>query len=549
MRFTVLLCAWMLLLPVFALCQTPDEVVLPGYATSMKYLNDQIMGDTTATGARVNANRTYVLKRNEIYIVVSSIRNAAWKLRIRAEAGTGKKPVVYTFKNPSTNAYIGMQFDVRGDLWLKNIAFVGWSTLATDLSVMPPRIIQVNSTGNTVEVDSCVLVGTRAATIETPSATKRLQVTNTTFAQSGNLFATNIGNGRPIDCRNVSIDSVIVRNCTFLDGTDRILRHYSSIGALKYVFFDHNTIANSLSMHGCLGLGIVGEKVIITNNLFVDNFVLGNDSSDAVRLSEFGDTKEKGPSGAYRMTFVGSVPDTAGQAVLTQWIVRNNYYAVSSAVQTWYNSKSSLSIGNLVPLTWHINKKLGADSVNAFKKESITFNKLTRYLVPFATWYYDPNGANKQKVNTGFTSAIDFDRNEWNFYTDTLDLRYQTTAQAYTGADNGQPAGSLMWWKMLLTGVEKDADQNIPQSFSLAQNYPNPFNPNTKISFSLPASGRILLKVFNVLGQEVRTLVDAHYLAGKYEVEFDAGALSSGVYIYSLTSGNSIASKKMTLVK
>jgi len=88
-----------------------------------------------------------------------------------------------------------------------------------------------------------------------------------------------------------------------------------------------------------------------------------------------------------------------------------------------------------------------------------------------------------------------------------------------------------------------------PTKFSLEQNYPNPFNPSTKISWQAPVSGWQTLKVYDVLGNEVATLVNEEKPAGNYEVEFDASNLSSGVYFYILKAGDFIQSKKMILMK
>ncbi|MBE0569983.1 MAG: T9SS type A sorting domain-containing protein [Ignavibacteriaceae bacterium] len=88
-----------------------------------------------------------------------------------------------------------------------------------------------------------------------------------------------------------------------------------------------------------------------------------------------------------------------------------------------------------------------------------------------------------------------------------------------------------------------------PKEFVLYQNYPNPFNPNTVISYQLPVSGDVILKVYDVLGNEVATLVDEYKPAGMYEVEFNASALPSGVYFYQLKTGNYIQTKKMVLMK
>lgn len=106
--------------------------------------------------------------------------------------------------------------------------------------------------------------------------------------------------------------------------------------------------------------------------------------------------------------------------------------------------------------------------------------------------------------------------------------------------------------------VGMDNEDAIPTTFSLSQNYPNPFNPTTKIKFAIPAVGNGLssfrnnlavIKVFDVLGREITTLVNEYKPAGTYEVEFDGSALSSGIYFYQLKSDSYILTKKMNLIK
>jgi beta-glucanase (GH16 family) len=91
--------------------------------------------------------------------------------------------------------------------------------------------------------------------------------------------------------------------------------------------------------------------------------------------------------------------------------------------------------------------------------------------------------------------------------------------------------------------------QSILKSFKLFQNYPNPFNPNTSIKYSIFAQSYALLKIFNVLGKEISTLVNKDKPAGIYQVNFDASNLPSGVYFYKLSAGNFVETKKMILLK
>jgi hypothetical protein len=97
------------------------------------------------------------------------------------------------------------------------------------------------------------------------------------------------------------------------------------------------------------------------------------------------------------------------------------------------------------------------------------------------------------------------------------------------------------------TDVENEA--SLPKDFELSQNYPNPFNPNTTINYKLPISGQITLKVYNILGDEVATLVNEEKPAGSYEVNFNSEKLASGTYFYKLQAGSFIETKKMILLK
>jgi Ice-binding-like/Secretion system C-terminal sorting domain len=94
-----------------------------------------------------------------------------------------------------------------------------------------------------------------------------------------------------------------------------------------------------------------------------------------------------------------------------------------------------------------------------------------------------------------------------------------------------------------------EVDFNAPKNFELSQNYPNPFNPSTTIRFNLSEAGIVKLMIFNILGQEIRTLVNEFKESGVHTINFDAGEFSSGMYIYKLEAGNFVQTRKMTLLK
>ena len=85
-------------------------------------------------------------------------------------------------------------------------------------------------------------------------------------------------------------------------------------------------------------------------------------------------------------------------------------------------------------------------------------------------------------------------------------------------------------------------------AFHLEQNYPNPFNPTSTIRYSIPKQSFVTLKVYNILGQEVATLVNAVRKAGSYSIVFNASTIPSGVYVYTLATDEFVSTKKMTLI-
>jgi len=94
-----------------------------------------------------------------------------------------------------------------------------------------------------------------------------------------------------------------------------------------------------------------------------------------------------------------------------------------------------------------------------------------------------------------------------------------------------------------------EVDYETVKEYSLSQNFPNPFNPSTEISFSLAKSGNVTLKVYNILGSEVATLVSGFMEAGKHSVKFNANNFTSGVYLYTIKADNFNSTRKMILMK
>ncbi|HZW40144.1 MAG TPA: T9SS type A sorting domain-containing protein [Ignavibacteriaceae bacterium] len=143
-------------------------------------------------------------------------------------------------------------------------------------------------------------------------------------------------------------------------------------------------------------------------------------------------------------------------------------------------------------------------------------------------------GPTNQNSYNGFGYQVDFDNGNF-------------IVGSPFDSDNKLYGGAVYLFQPNITSIK---DENkIINIFDIQQNYPNPFNPTTTISYSLSKSGSTTLKVFDILGREIITLVNEEKPAGSYTVEFNASNLSSGIYFYSLTSGSFTMNKKMILMK
>ncbi len=142
---------------------------------------------------------------------------------------------------------------------------------------------------------------------------------------------------------------------------------------------------------------------------------------------------------------------------------------------------------------------------------------------------YDPDNSGNPLASLGV-------HEHWN---NEIDKKYSR--------DLGTGEGIELLKVLNFTDVEEENE--IPVTFQLSQNYPNPFNPATVITYSLPKSGFVSLKIYNGVGEEVAILVNDYQNADNYKVKFNAYGMASGVYIYTLTSGNYSFSRKMILLK
>lgn len=220
------------------------------------------------------------------------------------------------------------------------------------------------------------------------------------------------------------------------------------------------------------------------------------------------------------------------------WTKEIDYYPTQNTSLfsiSYCNNKKGIAVGNGVlsttdgGQTW--NRIYGGKwkSVSCFDINNFMAVGVSEILCTKdggSTWNQDNYGN-----GTSFNSV---------FYTDTNDIIIAgangTILRTTTGG--------------IISAVDEKQKTNILSgNFTLSQNYPNPFNPTTTISYQLPVTSNVKLKVYDILGREVATLVNEEKPAGSYEVEFNGSGLSSGIYFYQLKAGNFIQTKKFVLMK
>jgi hypothetical protein len=158
------------------------------------------------------------------------------------------------------------------------------------------------------------------------------------------------------------------------------------------------------------------------------------------------------------------------------------------------------------------------------------------------------NGVNTLNFGTGLLTQIKFNINlDAGSGLDSLKFNMCEVANLKAQSLNPLVNGSTFIIRPPDAVINENVNNEI--NYTLYQNYPNPFNPSTLIKYDLPAGGYVTLKIYNLLGQEIRLLIGSYQKKGEYEIPFYAGDLPSGIYLYRLTVNNRTESRKMLLLK
>lgn len=543
-----------------------NVLVLEPYSANQQSLADQVFADTLA-GGLIPEGRIYELQSGEIYLNDAEIQlRGGSVLHLRA-SDPAEKAILYQFPtgagdNPQNPpGHVARVFD--GHLIVEGLAITGYyepgfeddETEYDQLYTVQGGLFRNDSEGANLTLKNNIFSNVAGQVLRVNADANVLHVEDNVFANLGALSTSNFGAGKGIDLRESVIDSLILVNNTFVNYQDRPIRHYNfgnpteGTGDIVYGEISHNTFVNGMGFHGVLSLGNMGEKMIITNNLFVDAFAAGEDSTDETRSAEWGNVGEQYANSNNKMSWVFGAPNAE-----VEYVISNNFYSVTSAGQTWLDKHDEITVGQ--PLSNFLREQLGDDADAAFTMvDDPSMTDVPDLMVGLMDYYVDVAGKTKDTPNDVWDPAIhDMDRRPITYYVNDFDASYSTSSDAYTGAENGLPAGDLNWFPAKkdewLSTSSEEIGGDLPRQISLKQNYPNPFNPTTNIQFELAMGANVQVEVFDILGQKVATLVNGNYhQAGTHNVTFNAANLSSGVYFYSLKANNVTQIKRMTLIK
>jgi hypothetical protein len=515
------------------------------------------------------------------------------------------KPIIRSISSPLITAWFVLNaadqvFSMRNVCWTAYDEVLN----PTDLRLATGTFITCGANARpSVYLDSCILTaaltvlnygGRSLSPLTTDGKVVRIQ--NCIIGDNGTLQRSNMGAGRVVDFRSAGVDTLDMFNNTIFNVIDRVVRYLGSPKPIFSVKFNHNTIQNCISYNGFVSLGWIDSSgngpFEIKDNMFADNYALGADT-DKARQVEFTDNPDLDVNNLPSCSWFICRANNTGH--VTPWVITNNYYIVSDsgkAIRDYATPAHPL----LHPSTeaeriltsdmaYQLNAN-GGNSTTAFTKlTNLSFTKATQFPSKFCRWYFSPVsegykpttlaidsciGAGEGKIKNAtapmpnFILLPQFNQyyNQYNQFPYDLkrmtvdsimewaDFSYGANSNLAHAASDGKQVGSLMWSApTVITGVSGGTTDQLPQKFALNQNYPNPFNPSTKIEYTIPTASKVTLKIFNLLGQVVATLVNERQEANTYVKEFDASRLSSGIYFYQINTDNFNATKKMILMK
>ncbi|MEG8946841.1 T9SS type A sorting domain-containing protein [Rosettibacter firmus] len=581
-----------------------DTVVVSGFYETGKYgtLNDAI--EAAIANGTIN-NTVFKLKPYEVYVLSRSIyldhgQNLELYAPKPGKTQESAPPQIVWTEEAITRTYIIQSYgDIKAsNIWFRYADFLG-SKVMTSITFENQTPENDPERG---EFDGCLFdyagIGAESAGAICVKADHFVgKFTNCYWRNNSDNHFRYYGRAVsfPYQSSGWHYDTLFFENCTFTNLSRIVMQEGNEYS--DNIFINHCTLLNSIEWV-FQSAGWI-RNAVITNSLFINPYMYGHRAYDVcpsgMTYNDYLAGKCNSPGGGL---INGITPvDSFGFQVDFTDFDRKIYigyidYAYQDWMLDWYKNSdwSKERIRNREQmLLFNPSPMLGDDEIAFMDSVDANGNKVFKTInVDWPTIYHkDPQFI---VPATNLEAAKLFIMYKWSTNAD-IDWSYEPEAGfkqvwplpenlAYTDPElltagmGGYPLGDLNWfpdkyeqWKTsqrekewqtinnwLTYGspepsVVKELPGPLPLEYSLKQNYPNPFNPTTNIEYSIPKSGYVSLKVFNLLGQQVATIFEGNQNAGNYIATFDASGLASGVYLYRLESNNVSITKKLILMK
>ena len=589
MKSVLLLFSMVFLLVVSTFAQSYDPQYVSKVSGDTLYVKDDIdFGSTNtltllmASDTSAPADRVYLLKNGGIYSCDNNpVTSSKYRTIIMGPTQTSLKvnkgmapPIISGTNSTNTTSYGGMT--INKDLLIKNVDLEignsagnggGWAFFG------------FGGAGMRLQVDNCIMEHTWWCWVGGPPANTSVFFTNDYMVNMDGHTCRRNGGITDFNSGGVTQeDTLFVENCTHVNFQGTAYKFRYGVNVHKVVF-NHNDFID------CAGYIFMnnGDQTNMseTNNIFVNCQLQGY--APPLFKADAGEVDMDGEAMGLVNLRVDSTFNTNGKnfyadANLAYWDP-----SLSDIVSTLNSNKvdgSTQWVSQMITMNSRTDS-LFQDKTNyplltngkwynqlpTFKNTDVLFTTQLATIKAYAiacvdTSYGTPMPSWRQSSNP---EASNFIYADWPI---PIDLSY-TDSNLLTAGLGSFPLGDLNWfpstyvtWKaqestelaaianVLANGpTAVESIPSVPNKFELQQNYPNPFNPSTDISYTIPKSSFVTLKVYNMLGQEVATLVNGFKSANTYNVQFNAAGLASGIYIYELKAGDNVISKKMILMK
>ena len=476
-------------------------------------------------------NTIFELKRDAVYWLDDIITNPDFVLQIRAEEGEGHLPII----RPA--------LDLEGSsnhlFYTNNDAFFdGLFLMAIDESGIARRPIVHQTRGNRIKFHNGYVIGTHDFMIwfsnqDGSGPGNSLFLTNSVFANAGRTD--NANQGRLVDTRGNDQDTVWIENSTIYNFKHSFLR--TSGSSIDYLHLNHNTAVNIASY---IRTGTTASATI-TNNLFLNFYTNGmaEGGLDGVIEASSAGFDDANRTYVIRNNNIGYLDEVHQQALDSLGLER--VPPVDNIIQGWLQP----NIGANVEYEGNFEEGVAfADPPDPIAEWSTAWHTTRDMPMVYDRW--DEAGSTTDPAPYHYN--LDLIRN----------FSYSDEHQSYYAADNYFPVGDLNWFPELKELWEQGESATpptytehevLPDNFRLVGNYPNPFNPATNIVYELPLEVEVLVEAYNLLGQRVWIMDLGMQAPGRHEVAFDAGHLSSGVYIIRMQMGENVQTHRVTLIK